>query len=97
MCIRDSALAVRYLEEHPFLTVYEYRKLTGLLRTAATNELRQWAYTPGSGTVSYTHLPVNSREFPPANGSVKVNCYNHNLQNEGSIRRHTPFSSRLWK
>ena len=43
------ALAVRYLEEHPFLTVYEYRKLTGLLRTAATNELRQWAYTPGSG------------------------------------------------
>ena len=29
------ALAVRYLEEHPFLTVYEYRKLTGLLRTAA--------------------------------------------------------------
>ena len=43
------ALAVRYLEEHPFLTVYEYRKLTGLLRTAATNELRQWAYTPDSG------------------------------------------------
>ena len=28
------ALAVIYLEEHPFLTVYEYRKLTGLLRTA---------------------------------------------------------------
>lgn len=43
------ALAVRYLEEHSFLTVYEYRRLTGLLRTTVTNELRQWAYTPGSG------------------------------------------------
>jgi hypothetical protein len=43
------ALAVRYLEKHSFLTVYEYRRLTGLLRTTATNELRQWAYTPGSG------------------------------------------------
>ena len=43
------ALALKYLDEHPFLTVWEYRKLTGLLQTAATNELRQWGHQPDSG------------------------------------------------
>lgn len=43
------ALAVQYLEAHPYLTVGEYQRLTGLLRTAATNELRQWAYQEDSG------------------------------------------------
>lgn len=43
------ALAVKYLEEHPFLTVHEYQRMTGLLRTTATAELRQWAYLPDSG------------------------------------------------
>lgn len=43
------ALAVNYLNEHPFLTIREYRKLTGLLQTSATNELRQWAELPDSG------------------------------------------------
>lgn len=43
------ALALRYLDEHPFLTVWEYRKLTGLLQTAATTELRQWGHQPDSG------------------------------------------------
>lgn len=43
------ALAVKYLDEHPFLTVGSYRRLTGLLQTAATNELRQWADLPDSG------------------------------------------------
>lgn len=42
-------LALKYLDEHPFLTVREYRKLTGLLQTAATNELRQWGDQPDSG------------------------------------------------
>ena len=42
-------LALKYLDEHPFLTVWEYRKLTGLLQTAATNELRQWGHQPDSG------------------------------------------------
>lgn len=41
--------AVQYLNEHPYLTVLEYQKLTGLLRTTATNELKQWAALPGSG------------------------------------------------
>ncbi len=41
-----QALALRYLEAHPYLTVAEYQRLTGLLRTAATNELRQWAAQP---------------------------------------------------
>ena len=48
------ALAVRYLEEHPFLTVYESCTISSAKKgeinfPAPTNELRQWAYTPGSG------------------------------------------------
>lgn len=43
------ALAVKHLDAHPFLTVSEYQRLTGLLRTTATNELRQWAYQADSG------------------------------------------------
>lgn len=43
------ALAVKYLESHPFLTVSEYRRMTGLLQTAATNELKQWGHQPDSG------------------------------------------------
>ena len=42
-------LALEYLDKHAFLTVREYRRLTGLLQTAATNELRQWAHQPDSG------------------------------------------------
>lgn len=42
-------LAQQYLETHPYITVTDYRKLTGLLRTAATEELRQWAAEPGTG------------------------------------------------
>lgn len=41
-------LAVDYLKEHPFLTVADYRQLTGLLNTTAANELRQWAAQPDS-------------------------------------------------
>lgn len=41
--------AIKYLDEHPYLTVREYQKLTGLLRTTATNELKQWAKLPDSG------------------------------------------------
>ncbi|WP_300702815.1 HU family DNA-binding protein [Bacteroides sp.] len=43
------ALAVKHLDTHPFLTVSEYQRLTGLLRTTATNELRQWAGQTDSG------------------------------------------------
>ena len=43
------AMAVKYVDEHPFLTVWEYRRLTGLLQTAATNELKKWGKQPGSG------------------------------------------------
>lgn len=43
------ALAVKYLDTHPFLTVSEYRRMTGLLQTAATNELKQWGHQPDSG------------------------------------------------
>ncbi|MDD3039211.1 HU family DNA-binding protein [Bacteroides sp.] len=42
-------LALEYLDKHTFLTVREYRRLTGLLQTAATKELKQWAYEPNSG------------------------------------------------
>lgn len=42
-------LAQQYLEAHPYMTVADYRKLTGLLRTAATEELRQWASEPNTG------------------------------------------------
>lgn len=42
-------LAHNYLETHPYLTVTEYRKLTGLLRTAATEELKAWATDAGTG------------------------------------------------
>ena len=43
------ALAVKYLDENPFLTVREYRRLTGLLQTAASQELKQWSQQPDSG------------------------------------------------
>lgn len=43
------ALALKYLDKHPFLTVREYRRLTGLLQTAATNELKKWGHDPESG------------------------------------------------
>lgn len=43
------ARALKYLDEYPFLTVYEYRKPTGLLRTTATEELQRWAKLPDSG------------------------------------------------
>lgn len=43
-----QALAVKYLEEHPYLTVADYRTLTGLLHTTAANELRKWAKQPDS-------------------------------------------------
>ena len=42
-------LALDYLETHPYLTVTEYRKLTGLLRTAATEELKAWAADTQTG------------------------------------------------
>ena len=42
-------LAQQYLEAHPFLTIADYRQLTGLLRTAATEELKRWASEAGTG------------------------------------------------
>ena len=42
-------LALKYLDEHSFLTVHGYRNLTGLLQTAATIELKQWGDQPNSG------------------------------------------------
>ena len=42
-------LALDYLKSHPFLTVADYCRLTGLLPTAARNELRRLAAEPGSG------------------------------------------------
>lgn len=42
------AMAVKYLDAHPFLTVREYRRLTGLLNTTATNELKKWSSLPDS-------------------------------------------------
>lgn len=43
------ALSVKYLESHSFLTVSEYQQLTGLLRTTATNELKEWVVLSDSG------------------------------------------------
>ena len=43
------ALALRFLEEHPFMRVGEYAALTGLSQTTAGQELRRWAQTEGSG------------------------------------------------
>lgn len=37
------------LGSHPFLTVSEYQRLTGLLRTTASTELHQWADRSDSG------------------------------------------------
>ena len=42
-------LALDYLKSHPFLTVADYCRLTGLLPTAARNELRRLAADPESG------------------------------------------------
>lgn len=43
------ALALKYLESNPILTIGEYKKLTGLSHTAAGQELKKWASTPESG------------------------------------------------
>lgn len=43
------ALAQRFLEQHPILTVGDYACLTGLSRTVAGEELRRWYKTPGTG------------------------------------------------
>ena len=42
-------IAQRYLDTHPTLTLATYASLTGLGRTKAGEELRQWHETPGSG------------------------------------------------
>ena len=42
-------IARKYLEENPYLTVRIYCRLTGLLKSSATTELRKWAHTPESG------------------------------------------------
>ncbi len=42
-------LAQDYLQTHPVLRVKDYCALTGLLRNAAANELKQWSETPGTG------------------------------------------------
>lgn len=42
-------LARKYVGEHPYLTVRNYISMTGLRRTAATEELRAWASQPDSG------------------------------------------------
>ncbi len=42
-------LAQDYLEEHPYMTVKDYRRLTGLLQTSACKELNRWSNQPDSG------------------------------------------------
>ena len=42
-------LAQDYLETHPLLKVGDYCELTGLLRNAAAQELKQWSEMPDSG------------------------------------------------
>lgn len=42
-------LAQDYLESHPLLKVGDYSELTGLLRNAAAQELKQWSEMPESG------------------------------------------------
>lgn len=46
------ALATDYLKTHNYLSVSVYRELTGLLRTAATTELKRWSEMSGSGIVA---------------------------------------------
>lgn len=41
--------ALKHLETHPFITVLDYCRLTGLLRNAAAQELRRWKADPQSG------------------------------------------------
>lgn len=43
------ALAVKFLEQAPYLTVADYCRLTGLLHSMAAKELHKWATTPESG------------------------------------------------
>lgn len=42
-------LAQDYLAEHPFLTVADYERLTGLLHAKAARELKAWSEQDGSG------------------------------------------------
>ncbi len=43
------AMALRFLDTHPFLTVADYKSLTGLTLTKAKNELKKFRETEGSG------------------------------------------------
>ena len=43
------ALAQRYLEQHPAMSIGDYAALTGLSASTAGRELRRWYQTPGTG------------------------------------------------
>lgn len=42
-------IAIDYLEKHHVMKVVNYMALTGLSRSTATNELREFGYSPNSG------------------------------------------------
>ena len=48
-------LAQQFLKTHPFLTVADYMQLTGLLRVAASKELKRWKDDPESGIDARGH------------------------------------------
>lgn len=43
------AQALHYLDEHPFMRISDYMRITGLKRTSATLELQQFRHDPSSG------------------------------------------------
>lgn len=42
-------LAKQYLDSHPFMRIADYAAITGLRKTAASIELKQWLLLPDSG------------------------------------------------
>ena len=44
-----SGTAKKYLEKNSFMTQTDYCRLTGLLKSAASRELREWIANPESG------------------------------------------------
>lgn len=43
------AQALHYLDEHPFMRISDYMRITGLKRTSATLELQRFRHDPSSG------------------------------------------------
>ena len=73
--------AKKYLEKNSFMTQADYCQLTGLLKSAASRELREWIANPESGIdyIDYIRSMINDGvcEIAPGGGFHTEEWYGH--------------------